>query len=424
MKEALAAFTKKARKSFGNRVVGRADVNLTRDRRLPTGSLELDYGLGGGLRIGWITGFYGEKSGGKTTTAMRSTGLAQGHCRNCFRLAREVEAVPPSKEELKEDADSRWSAKGICDCYKQGIYRPDNPGKRTGETEKEYKERLVRWKKDLEKNSYEELVAVWVDPEHSLDLAWAEKIGMDLRRLLYIRPETGEEAIDLMHAFLCTDEVDFLVVDSIAQLVPKKELESSMDEWQQGLQARIVNKAVRKLVSDSARVVNINRAVTQIWINQVRVKIGMLFGDPTVKPAGKGQEFAVHSEVKFWHGPTNVITDQYGSKNEVVHIPVDETLRFKITKNKTKSTRGVEGSYKQSMRDNDSGPAGRVLEDEVVFKLALHYLVDQEKRGGAYKLGDREFTSQKAIMVALREDRDLFMAVRKTLLGVMLKNSI
>lgn len=403
---------------YGSGAVGRADVTPSDDRRLSSGSLWLDVVLGGGLRVGWITSFYGEKSGGKSTTAIRCVGIVQGYCRNCLRPAKNVQPVEPNGEP-QDVATSRWGASGECACYAEGLYVPEPPAKETGESPKVYRERVEAWTEVLKVNSYEEMVCAWIDMEHSYDKFYAGKLGVDNRRLLYVRPESAEEALDIMSGLINTIEMDFLVVDSIAQLTPTKELTDSMEHWQQGLQARLVNKGIRKLVTGSSVVANVHRTVTQIWINQVRDKITM-FGDPTVKPGGKGQEFAVHMEVKFSKSKVETISEQYGAKEDVVKFPVIERFSFKSTKNRTAATKEVEGFYEQRMRDNASGPAGQILEVEEVYKLALHFLVDQSKKG-VYKLADREYTSQKAIQADLRADAELFAAVRKALLARMLK---
>lgn len=426
----LKAFAKTAKAQYGSGVIGRGDTTPSDDRRIPSGSLKLDHALGGGYRVGWITSLYGDKSGGKTTTAIHAMAESQNRCRNCYRPAKDVEAVSPTDKELEEDPDARWSAKGICTCYAEGLYKPEVPefsddkGKKIAANSKKYKEAYDVWDEAMKLNSYAEFICSWVDTENAFDKNWAVKLGVDTRRLFYVRPESAEEGIDIIHALVLTAEVDLMVLDSIAQLVPNKELEKSAEEWQQGLQARLVNKFSRKLVSGSSVVAGERRAITQIWINQVREKITM-FGDPTVKPGGKGQEFAVHAEIRFKKSKQEISTEQYGSKDEVVHIPTIETFHFIVTKNRTAGTRGVEGTYSQRMNDNAGGKAGEIIEDEDIFKLAMHYLVDQQKKGSStvYALAGREYTSQKKLAEELREDAELRSAVRKTLLERMLKGA-
>jgi len=492
----------------GKKLGGSAASRAAKERWIPTGSLSLDYVLGGGVRVGMITMFYGEKSGGKTTSAARIAGNSQKLCRNCFRTAgrdawhmflhtaedgsgghvqvmphgvevvsedgeitiqnpprewKRVEAhdhlvehaltlvatsadgvfyadeeriirarlvhlpgfpdaVPPSEEEIAElGDDARWSASGFCACYAEGLFRPESePKKEKDERPKEYAARIERWKAELTLNSYEEFVVAWVDIENSYHATWFAKLGVDNRRVLLIQPTNAEEGIDICHALALTNEIDLMVLDSIAQLVPQKEIAASMEEWQQGLQARLVNKAVRKLSSAMTTQGNRERPLTQIWINQTREKIGVMFGDPTVKPGGKGQEFAIHAEAKFKRSKETVINEQYGNKDETVSIPIEEVLSFKNTKNKTAGTKGAEGSYTQTMRDNDRGPAGTILEDDYIFKLAMHYMVVVDKKKGTYTLGDSVYTAQKALLTELRDNHVFQASVKSSLLQHML----
>ena len=419
MTDRLRDIARTLKKTYGQRSSGSADAIQTRIRRLPTGALDLDYATGGGVPVGRATTFFGEFSGGKSSSACRILGLGQGLCRRCLRPAKDVGAVPPSKAVLEEDPQARWSGVGICTCVKEGLVTMEVPGKDSSESAKAYKERLETWREAIELNSYQEFITVWADPEDAFDNAWAEKLGADPKRIFFIRPTTGEEGVDMITALMGSGQVDLTVVDSLAHFIPRKEYEESAENWQQGLQARIVNKGIRKWFSAVLQAKREGFESTQIWINQTRSKIGVMFGDPTVKPAGKGQDFAASVEIKFLKGKEEKIEEQYGSKKEVTVIPIKEQIRFKVTKNKTAATKGVEGSYIQLMRDTDVAKAGSVEEDEYVFKLAMHHLVEKTKTG--YKLGDREWTSQKAILVDLREDPALFKNVRDTLLTIMLK---
>lgn len=419
----LVTFAKTAKKKYGG-VVGRADITPTNDRRLPTGSFSLDLALGGGYRVGWVTSLYGEKSGGKTTSAIRGLSIAQNFCRNCYRPVMDVQAVEPSKEDLNEDPDARWSATGTCDCYKAGLYVPEEPIREKEEKAADYRDRVEAWRKRLQKNSYEELVTSWVDPEGTFDKKYATDLGMDCRRVLYVRPESAEEGIDILHALVCTVEVDFLALDSIANLVPMSELSSSMVEWQQGLQARLMNKAIRKLISGSSMVARQHRAITQIWINQVRDKIGTVYGDPTVKPGGKGQEFAVCAEIKFGKSAVEYGESVYGSKEkkEVDRIPKRETFFFEVTKNKTAGTKKVTGRYTQLMRTTKEGKKGAVVELDDVYKRVMMSLVKLKKNSkGKYVLLNKEYSSQKAILDSLKDDPVFYEKVKKTLLDLMLE---
>lgn len=432
----------KLKPKYGDRAVGTAAIVARKNRRVSTGSLELDYSLGGGFPIGWIVLLYGEKSGGKTTSAKRQVGIHQDLCRNCFRPARNIEAVPPTAEEIAEDPEARWSATGECDCFAKGLFVPEEPeipelmergyikgDKKPNKGTKAHKAGVQAWKDAFTANSYEEYVCVWIDSENAYENEWAEKLGVDNRRLLLVRPETAEEGIDIMCAIVLTLQCDMLVVDSIAQLAPMTEIEASMEDWQQGLQARLVNKGVRKLVSGSLTVANQRRTLSQIWINQTRINIGMRFGDPNVKPGGKGQDFAVHVELKFDDVKIDMIDDQWGDakKGEAVPVPIEALIRWRVTKNRTAPTHGVTGSYRMSMRDNDVRSAGSIVQDETVFKMAMHYLVETSKKTKSgpttYTLAGTDFPTQTKLAAELRDNEEMAAAVREELLDIMLNTS-
>lgn len=413
-------------KRFGRKVIGSGHSTPTQDRRLSSGSLALDYALGGGVPVGRAILFWGDKSGGKTTAAIRIAAVNHNLCRNCLRPAKNIEVIPPTKEELAEDPDARWSAVGECTCFAEGLFVPEPPHKQTNEKAKDFTARYTQWREALTKNSYEEFVVAWVDPEDAFHKDWAEDVGLDTRRLLYVRPATGEEAVDIVHTIITVGDVDLLVVDSLAHFTPRAEYEASADDWQQGLQARIVNKGVRKFIgggvihkrqSDTA-------GTTQIWMNQTRLNIACKFGDPTVKPGGKGQEFAVHVEIRFMPSKVEAVEEKYGSDKETTTIPQVERVNLKVTKNKTASTFGVHETYKQAMRGNEGVPAGTVLEDEHLFKLVMTHLVVEDKKKNPkepYGLGEQRFRTQAMLKAALREDLELRAACRGLVLKRMLE---
>lgn len=414
MGDRLLEVAKNIKKNFN------AGTNRTRDNRISTGSIALDVALGGGLPVGRNVLFWGEKSGGKTTTALRAIATNQNLCRRCLRPAKDIEVVPPSAEVLKADPDGdhRWSAKGKCDCVKSGLVKATPPPKESKEAPTKYKERVMEWREKINSNSYEEFVCAFVDPEDAYEVSWAEQVGVDDRRLYYVRPDNGQEASDIVQALVESGAVDLVVVDSLANFTPREEIEEGAEKWQQGLQARILNKAIRGWVSMSAKNKNRNLFVTQIWTNQRREKIGVMFGDPSVKPGGHGQDFAIHAEIKFLSSKVDAVSEQYGTKDEKNVFPVVEHIRFKVTKNRTAATRGIEGSFRQTMRATDAVPAGKVLEDDWIFKQASKYLVTERAEGKSkkiYEVAGQEFPSMSALKDGITQG-ELGRVVREAIL--------
>jgi recombination protein RecA len=128
--------------------------------------------------------------------------------------------------------------------------------------------------------------AAFIDAEHALDPVYARKLGVDVDNLLVSQPDNGEQALSIAEALIRTNAVDIIVVDSVAALVPKAELEGDMGEPQMGLQARLMSQALRKLTA----IVNKSKTCL-IFINQIREKIGVMFGNPETTTGGRALKF-------------------------------------------------------------------------------------------------------------------------------------
>jgi recombination protein RecA len=128
--------------------------------------------------------------------------------------------------------------------------------------------------------------AAFVDAEHALDPEYARKIGVNLENLLISQPDSGEQALDIVETLVRSGAVDVIVIDSVAALVPRAEIEGEMGDSHMGLQARLMSQALRKLTAISSR-----SATTVIFINQLREKIGVMFGNPETTPGGRALKF-------------------------------------------------------------------------------------------------------------------------------------
>ena len=129
-------------------------------------------------------------------------------------------------------------------------------------------------------------LAAFVDAEHALDAAYAQKLGIDLENLLVSQPDNGEQALEIVEVLVRSNSVDVVVVDSVAALVPKAEIEGEMGDAQMGLQARLMSQALRKLTGVVAK-----SNTTLIFINQLREKIGVMFGNPETTTGGRALKF-------------------------------------------------------------------------------------------------------------------------------------
>jgi len=162
-------------------------------------------------------------------------------------------------------------------------------------------------------------VAAFIDAEHALDTTWAKRIGVDVSSLLVSQPDTGEQALDIAEMLISSNSVDVIVVDSVAALTPKAELEGEMGDSHMGLQARLMSQAMRKLTAI------INKSKTAlVFINQIRMKIGVMFGNPETTTGGKALKF--YSSVRIDLRRITTIKDADGA--------VGSRVRARVVKNK------------------------------------------------------------------------------------------
>jgi recombination protein RecA len=160
---------------------------------------------------------------------------------------------------------------------------------------------------------------VYIDAEHALDVNYAKRLGVDTSKLLVSQPDCGEQALEICEALVSSNSVDLVVVDSVAALVPRAEIDGEMEDQQPGLQARLMSKALRKLTAITAK-----SNTTIIFINQIRMKIGVMFGSPETTTGGNALKF--YASVRLDVRRIGSIKDQ----NDVT----GNRVRVKVVKNK------------------------------------------------------------------------------------------
>lgn len=165
--------------------------------------------------------------------------------------------------------------------------------------------------------------AAFIDAEHALDPEYAKKLGVDIDELLISQPDTGDDALEVTDRLVESGSLDVIVVDSVAALVPKAELEGAMGDSHVGLQARLMSQALRKI---TGKVQKANTLV--IFINQIRMKIGVMFGNPETTAGGNALKF--YSSVRLDIRKVGQIKEGTGDREEIVG---NET-RVKVVKNK------------------------------------------------------------------------------------------
>ncbi len=162
-------------------------------------------------------------------------------------------------------------------------------------------------------------VAAFIDAEHALDPVYAKNLGVDVDNLLVSQPDTGEQALEIAETLVRSGAVDVIVIDSVAALVPRAEIEGEMGDPQMGLQARLMSQALRKLAGAISK-----SKTCAIFINQVREKIGIMFGNPETTPGGRA--------LKFWSTIRIEVRKIESIKQGVEDI--GSRVRAKVVKNK------------------------------------------------------------------------------------------
>ena len=162
-------------------------------------------------------------------------------------------------------------------------------------------------------------VAAFIDAEHALDPSWAKRLGVKLDDLLVSQPDTGEQALEICELLVRSNAVDLIVIDSVAALIPRAEIEGEMGDSHVGLQARLMSQALRKLTGAIAK-----SKCTVIFINQIREKIGVMFGNPETTPGGRALKF--YASVRIDVRRTQTIKDG--------EVSIGSRTRARVVKNK------------------------------------------------------------------------------------------
>jgi recombination protein RecA len=245
-------------------------------------------------------------------------------------------------------------------------------------------------------------VAAFIDAEHALDTTWAKRLGVDVSSMLVSQPDTGEQALDITEMLIRSNSVDVIVIDSVAALTPKAEIEGEMGASHMGLQARLMSQAMRKLTAIISK-----SKTSLIFINQIRMKIGVMFGNPETTTGGKALKFysSIRIDVRRL-GTIKEGTDSIGSR-----------VRARVVKNKI-------------------APPFRESEFDIMFNSGISYegdLIDMgteaniiEKSGawlnyGQIRLGQGRENAKKYLV----ENKEICLEIKNKILaakGVTINN--
>ena len=232
-------------------------------------------------------------------------------------------------------------------------------------------------------------MAAFVDAEHAMDPGYCEKIGVNLNNLLVSQPSSGEEALTITETLVRSNSLDVVVIDSVAALVPRAELEGNMGDAHMGLQARLMSQALRKLTAVIA-----TTKTLCIFTNQIREKIGVMFGNPETTPGGRALKF--YSSVRLDIRRTGMIKDSTGTV-------LGNHTRVKVVKNKV-APPFTEAEFDILYAQGISW-AGSVLDSAI-----KHGLVDKRGSWLSYD-GQQLGQGQDAARVNLEKDSELLESI-------------
>ncbi len=232
-------------------------------------------------------------------------------------------------------------------------------------------------------------VAAFIDAEHALDPSWARKLGVDTEKLLISQPDTGEQALEICEMLVRSNAVDVVVVDSVAALIPKAEIDGEMGDTHVGLQARLMSQAMRKLTGAISK-----SRTCVIFINQIRMKIGVMFGNPETTPGGNALKF--YSSVRLDIRRISTIKD--GDN------PVGNRVRVRVVKNKV-------------------APPFKSTEFDIMFDSGISHIGDLldlavendvvAKQGAWFSYGDTRLgQGRENVKVFLKDNPDLISEIR------------
>ncbi|HBD05423.1 TPA: recombinase RecA [Candidatus Uhrbacteria bacterium] len=236
-------------------------------------------------------------------------------------------------------------------------------------------------------------IASYVDAEHALDPEYASKIGVDIDELYISQPDNGEQALEIVDTLVRSNSVDVIIIDSVAALTPRAEIEGSMGDMHIGLQARLMSQALRKLAGITAK-----GKTTVIFINQIRHKIGVMFGNPETTPGGNALKF--YSSIR--------IEVRRAAQIKTAETIVGNRVKAKIVKNK------VAPPFRTAEFDIMYNEGISVSGDLVDLGI-LHGVID--KSGNSYKFGEEKLgIGRENAKYTLRSNPDLMKELRKQII--------
>ncbi len=243
-------------------------------------------------------------------------------------------------------------------------------------------------------------VCAFIDAEHALDIKYAANIGVNIDSLYLSQPENGEQALEIVDSLVCSSSVDVIVVDSVAALTPKAEIEGNMGDAQMALQARLMSQALRKITGHLSK-----SNTTLIFINQLRMKIGVMFGNPETTTGGNALKFYSTIRLDIRKGEALKKDDEtYGTKVKVKVVKNKVSPPFRVAETMIIYGKGVS-------RDNE------------VLSLAVKFDIVNKSGSWFSYGGERIGQGQENCLNYLRKNSVLYQEIEKKILAELKKEN-
>lgn len=251
--------------------------------------------------------------------------------------------------------------------------------------------------------------AVYIDLERSFDPRYAQRLGVDLRRLVIVNPETGEQSVDVLNKLMTASLDMFVIIDSIAAMVPSAELEADVDKTQIALHARLVNRAMRIINARLKRALYDNSApaTTVVALNQLRSKAGVVFGNPETTPGGMGKDFFFSNIIRLQSSPSNADKKEQTVNGVKKMVNIRQVVTFNILKNKTGGPQHEQGEFVYNYQASDGCAAGSFSNAESLFQYGVFFNVIKVNAKGCYAYDRLAFKRESDFVNALRKDPGL-----------------
>jgi len=256
---------------------------------------------------------------------------------------------------------------------------------------------------------YDDGVVFFVDMERTFDPDYADCLGVDLDRIIIVNPDSGEQAGDLIKEVLNYDKPTYVIIDSIAAMTPTAEIEGSMDNQMMGVQARMINRIMRTAVSALKRSMYDpdTPTVTILCINQIREKIGVMFGNPETAPGGKGKEFAYSVMVRVSSTKSDAIIEKVVQNGITRQIRYGQTLKFDVTKNKVSRSQFDSGEVNFYSRSYKHFKANSFDNVTILFNYGVFYGIIETESDNTKVYEDISFKDASRFKKALNKKPSL-----------------